>query len=131
MTPDDLLQKYTELRELREGVGVLSKAEATPRMRALAARFPGALRELDRLPTPLLEARLVALQGGLSERWMHLQCAFHTTLSEILRRRRQQDRSLARDPRRENSYEVALRKTAAALDASVDAVRAALLGEAG
>jgi hypothetical protein len=64
MTPDDLLQKYTELRELREGVGVLSKAEATPRMRALAARFPGALRELDRLPTPLLEARFVALRGA-------------------------------------------------------------------
>jgi hypothetical protein len=131
MTSDDLLLKYTELQALRSAVGQLTKSYATPRLRDLARRFPGALRELDRLPTPLLEERLEALQRGeRSAPWMLLQCTFHDALSELLRQRRTQTPTVRRHALRENSYESALKKTAAALGSSIEVVRAALLGGA-
>jgi hypothetical protein len=131
MIPDDLLLKYTELRALRRTVGQLSKRDATPRLRDLARRFPGALRELDRLPTPLLEGRFEALQRGeRAAPWMILQCTFHDVLSELLRQRRKQTQTVRRQALRENSYESALKQTAATLGTSLEAVRAALLGGA-
>lgn len=128
MTPDDLLLKYAELRALRSAVGQLSKRHATPRLRELARRFPGALRELDRLPTSLLDARFRALQGGeRTAPWMLFQCTFHDALSELLRQRRGQTPTVRRHAFRKNSYESALKKTAATLGTSLEAVRAALM----
>jgi hypothetical protein len=131
MTSDELLLKYTELRALRHAVGKLTKSDATPRLRDLARRFPGSLRELDRLPTLLLEERFEALQRGeRAAPWMLLQCTFHDALSELLRQRRTQTRTVRHHALRENSYESALKKTAATLGSSVETVRAALLGGA-
>jgi len=60
----------------------------------LASAFPGALRELDRLPLAQIEARMRALADVLAtarapEAWMELQSAYHGFMRAALRIRRQ------------------------------------------
>lgn len=80
---DDLRLKYDEILLLR-----LEHAEhgsdappPQPRLQALATRFPGALREIDRLPLSELRhriARLAAVGAGQpAERWMVAVALFH------------------------------------------------------
>jgi hypothetical protein len=85
--------KYQTIRELR----LQADADATiaPRaeLAALAHAFPGALRELDRLPMASLEARLCALDLALCdaaepEPWMWLQSGYHGFMRAVLRIRR-------------------------------------------
>ena len=90
---DALRCKYQTLLELR--VRHAQDASIAPRaeLARLAAEFPGALRELDRLPLAKLEARLFALErvlaaGAEPERWMALQCAYHGFMRAALRIRR-------------------------------------------
>lgn len=79
----DLHAKYTEIAALRRST--LTRAAARPRMAALAARFPGALRELDALPEEAIDARLGALAGALVGAsaevalapWMAAQARYH------------------------------------------------------
>jgi len=77
----DLYAKYMEIAALR-GTS-LTKAAARPRMAALAARFPGALRELDALSVEEIAARQRALAGALAGRrddvapWMVAQSRYH------------------------------------------------------
>jgi hypothetical protein len=85
-----LRDKYQTLRALR-----LQTHEVAPRaeLAALAARFPGALRELDRLPLDVIEARLGAIDAvvrGAAEpqSWMRLQVAYHGFMRAALRIRR-------------------------------------------
>jgi hypothetical protein len=66
-------------------------AEERARLRAVAAEFPGALRELDTLPTDELTRRAEALEaaaaGGLPaliEPWMIWLDGFHATLRAAL-----------------------------------------------
>ena len=59
----DLLEKYTEIVRLRDAPGRGALPDPTPALRALAARFPGALRELDRLSRPALNAIVAALSA--------------------------------------------------------------------
>jgi hypothetical protein len=71
LTPDQaaavvarLRSKYVELLGLRDAH---ARGEEPPdlraRLRALAAAYPGALRELDRLPRAAIVARLAELEG--------------------------------------------------------------------
>ena len=63
------------------------------RMRDLAARFPGSLRELDLLPLEHLHARLAAvaaaLQDGASEPWMAALSRYHEGMRRALSLRRE------------------------------------------
>lgn len=84
-----LLAKYEEMRRLRLAHLAAAKAEPDeaepdprPAMIALAAEFPGALRELDRLPLGAIEARLAALAKARDDRravapWMTAQSVHH------------------------------------------------------
>lgn len=85
-----LRDKYQTLRSLR-----VQTHELAPRaeLAALAASFPGALRELDRLPLDVIEARLSAIDAVVrgvaeAELWMHLQVAYHGFMRAALRIRR-------------------------------------------
>jgi hypothetical protein len=84
--------KYEKLCELRKR----QQTDVAPRdeMVALAAAFPGALRELDCLPLEELEQRMVALRAVVEgraqlERWMVLQSSYHGFMRAVLRIRRQ------------------------------------------
>jgi hypothetical protein len=86
-----LQSKYQTLYALR----VQGTPSAVPRatFAALAAEFPGALRELDRLPLEAIELRLRALDavlegGAPAEPWMQLQIAYHGFMRAVLRIRR-------------------------------------------
>lgn len=86
-----LCDKYERLCDLRKR----QLSEVAPRadLVALAAAFPGALRELDCLPLEELERRSEALRavaGGTApvERWMVLQSGYHGCMRAVLRIRR-------------------------------------------
>jgi len=85
-----LCDKYQALHALR-----VTRHAIAPRaeLAALAAAYPGALRELDRLPLPLIERRLASLRAVASgaaemQRWMTLQSAYHGFMRAALRLRR-------------------------------------------
>jgi hypothetical protein len=84
-----LRDKYLTLHSLR--LAYAQSGEVAPReqLRALAQRFPGALRELDRLPLERIEARIgeldAALAGtGPTPDWVPLQLAYHGWLRVAL-----------------------------------------------
>jgi hypothetical protein len=58
------------------------------RLRALAVEFPGALRELDVLPTDEIERRRAALEaaaaGGPVDDWMAWLCVYHQLMRAAL-----------------------------------------------
>lgn len=87
--PRDLVRKYETILAFRDahaaGGGVASKAA----LRAFAAEFPGALRELDRLPRAVIEDRLRALDAVVrgdceAAPWMDWMCAWHEHLRAAL-----------------------------------------------
>jgi len=85
-----LCDKYQALLALR-----VHKTQVAPRseLAALAAAFPGALRELDCLPLPVIERRLASVRAVAAgnvpvERWMALQIAYHGCMRAVLRVRR-------------------------------------------
>ena len=78
----NLVVKYTEMRRLR--ILAIEAPHADPReeMAALAAAFPGALREIDELPLEEIDARLASLARAASdlsavEPWMRAVLSFH------------------------------------------------------
>ncbi|MBN8610967.1 MAG: hypothetical protein J0L92_10310 [Deltaproteobacteria bacterium] len=87
-----LTHKYTEILTLRDAH---ARGEDPPdvrqRLRALAARFPGALRELDRLPREAIVEKLAQLaraEGAASlAPWMIAIDRYHRWLRVGLRRR--------------------------------------------
>jgi hypothetical protein len=88
-----LREKYAELRLLR--TSALSRQQAQPRLIRLAARFPGALRELDALPLEAVDARLDALADVLAGRrtrepWMDATARFHALFRGALAAKRWQ-----------------------------------------
>lgn len=77
-----LRDKYLELQRLRVEHDAGESEDPRPRMRALSARFPGALRELDELPMEQIEQRLATLHAVLEHaqpapEWIGLQLAYH------------------------------------------------------
>ncbi len=87
---EDLHAKYVELVALR--TNALEDAPMRARMRDLAARFPGSLRELDLLPIETLQDRLgavaAALNDGASEPWMEVLSRYHAGMRLALSLRR-------------------------------------------
>lgn len=76
-----LRSKYEEMRALRS-----ERAESSPALRkrlaTLAARFPGALREIDALPLGEIDRRIAALARAQRDpsaraQWMHTMTRFH------------------------------------------------------
>ena len=89
-----LLAKYRELLRLRLGDRDGTIPDPRLAMAALAHRFPGALREIDRCPLPELERRLAHLEAlgstpGLTpEVWAPLGMRYHELLRGALAVRR-------------------------------------------
>lgn len=88
-----LQQKYQTLLALRRDAELQASVAPRARLAALAAAFPGALRELDQLPMSCLEERLAALELALAghgdpEAWMWLQAGYHGFMRAVLRIRR-------------------------------------------
>lgn len=94
-----LCDKYREMVCLQRHQ--VPEGDVRARMRALAERFPGALRELHEWPLADLEARLAVLEaasrGEVEEpSWALLQWSYHDGLRAALREKR---RPGARNPR--------------------------------
>ncbi len=89
----ELLPKYEELLALRRLHDAGDAQDPRPRMRALASRFPGALRELDALSTPELERRraevaIAATGAGPTPTWIGVTARYHADLAGALADRR-------------------------------------------
>jgi hypothetical protein len=85
-----LVDKYERLLRLRT---VPTAVPPRDELRSLARQFPGALRELDRLPLERIEARLRAVQrvlaeAGEPEAWMQIQVSYHGYMRAALRVKR-------------------------------------------
>jgi hypothetical protein len=84
-----LTDKYAEILALRDAH---ARGEDPPdlreRLRALASRYPGALRELDRLPREVIVQRLAALAENELAPWMVAMDRYHRWLRVALRRSR-------------------------------------------
>lgn len=91
-----LLHKHRELVRLRAAYAAGEPPPDKAFFVSFVAEFPGALRELDRLPAPVLEARLHALEHALSTEpdreefidladeggpWLVITLAYHATLA--------------------------------------------------
>ena len=84
MDAASLARKYRVMAELRRLGAPDEKAEDRARLRALANEFPGALRELDSLPTDEIERRAAALESGAHEPWMDWLGDFHALMRVAL-----------------------------------------------
>ena len=88
-----LAEKYEELLRLRRLHEGPDEPDPRPAMRELATRFPGALKELDQLPTPEIERRrgevARAIADGEPARWMVVTARYHALLRAALEERRQ------------------------------------------
>src|SRR5580692_9887997 len=78
----ELRSKYEEMLRMRLFDENHPGGDPRREMAALAARFPGALRELDEAPLERIRARLAALSqclgtGAPPERWMCATVLFH------------------------------------------------------
>lgn len=87
--PAALLEKYVEMLALRTLDAEDALADPKPRMRALATRFPGALREIDELPLETIQSRIRSLEKTTQERgepaeWMLAMARFHDAMREVL-----------------------------------------------
>ncbi|MEO8878521.1 MAG: hypothetical protein ABI461_23230 [Polyangiaceae bacterium] len=79
----------------------------------LAARFPGALREIDELPLATIDHRLLALSNAIAdpkcaESWMEAVALFHTLTRGALSAKRFLAGKKAVDPHVRASYEKSL-----------------------
>jgi hypothetical protein len=76
------------MRELRAGGAGAGDAEARAALRALAAEWPGALKELDTLPTDEIERRAALCAAGGDEPWMAWMVRYHELMRAALAIRR-------------------------------------------
>ena len=94
MSFSELRAKYEEMRALR--VTDDGSYDPRERMAALAARFPGALREIDTLPLDEIERRIEALtqaerDPARASKWMLAQLRFHALVRDYLHAKRSRD----------------------------------------
>jgi len=79
----DLNRKYEEMLRMRLHDAEHPGGDPRREMAALAARFPGALRELDEAPLDVIRTRIDALRRCLDsdappEPWMHAAALYHS-----------------------------------------------------
>jgi hypothetical protein len=79
-----LVEKYERMLELRSQLTGPPDANARAKMKALAKEFPGALRELDSLPTEEIERRIQQLRSGADEPWMRWMARYHELMRAAL-----------------------------------------------
>lgn len=82
-----LRAKYERMRELR-AAAIGDGADARVALRAFAAEWPGALKELDTLPTDEIERRARACADGDAEPWMAWSLRYHELMRAALAIRR-------------------------------------------
>lgn len=88
-----LLDKYREMRRMRAEDAAGLVIDPKPEMRALAARFPGALREIDETALDRIEARIGELEAVLraeseAPEWARYAVDYHAWLRAALRIKR-------------------------------------------
>lgn len=98
----ELLDKYREMRAMRDDDAAGREVDPRARMRRLAARFPGALREIDELTAARLEARVAALEAVVQRaapppRWARAIADYHGWMRAALALRREAGRLRDRD----------------------------------
>jgi hypothetical protein len=117
-----LARKYAALVELRRRRDAGGDAAGGNTLRALAAEFPGCLRELDTLGLSELERRAAAAATDADEPWMSWIAAYHALMRGAL---------AVRDPRAANARDDARALAAiAAAAAGADAAIARVFDEA-
>jgi hypothetical protein len=90
------------MRELR-AANIGEGAEARAALRAFAAEWPGALKELDTLPTDEIERRVRACADGDDEPWMAWSARYHELMRAALAIRRS-DGSVAATARVDEAF---------------------------
>lgn len=90
---EGLLEKYVEMLRMRREDAAGLAGDPKREMRGLAARFPGSLREIDRLPLEVIEERVTALEGALRGEleppaWARYAADYHGWLRAALRIKR-------------------------------------------
>ncbi|HEX4459734.1 MAG TPA: hypothetical protein VIA18_17270, partial [Polyangia bacterium] len=85
-----MAEKYTRLLALRRAVGVGGRPDDAARaeLRAVARRWPGALRELDSLATDELERRAAACVADDAAPWVGWMARYHELMRAALALRR-------------------------------------------
>jgi hypothetical protein len=79
-----LTDKYRRMLELRARLTGPLDARDRATLKQLAREYPGALRELDSLPTDEIERRLAACERG-GEPWLDWMQRYHTLMRAALR----------------------------------------------
>ncbi len=97
----ELREKYVEMRAMRIEDASGRGGDPRARMRALAARFPGALREIDELPLATIERRIEDLErvidGAMAPpRWARALAEYHGFMRVALAVRRHAGRGRER-----------------------------------
>ena len=69
---------------LPAAAGGAPDAAARAELKSLAREFPGALRELDTLPTDEIDRRLLALESGEAAPWMRIMSRYHVLMRAAL-----------------------------------------------
>lgn len=82
-----LLPKYERMRELR-AARIGGEADARAALRAFAAAWPGALKEIDTLTTEEIDRRARACADGVAEPWMAWSVRYHELMRAALAIRR-------------------------------------------
>jgi len=112
-----LARKYRVMGALRADGAGDETAEDRAALRQIAAEFPGALRELDTLPTEEIAARERALeaaaQGGPVEPWMAWMHGYHALMRAALALKR---RGGGRAPITDDALQAIARATGVTLD---------------
>ena len=132
----ELVTKYEYMVALRRAHNeakadpAFVEPDPRPHMRSLAARWPGALRELDQLPLATLAQRLAELLRVVESNasvapWMHAVALFHRYMRQELALSRAEAHGEPRPKRRK--VERVLDHIATDLGVSVDEVRALLV----
>jgi hypothetical protein len=92
---EGLLDKYVEMRRMRAEHVTGTAVDPKREMRALAGRFPGALREIDELPLAVIDARidelrklLASKRGADAPSWARWSISYHGWMRVALRVKR-------------------------------------------
>ena len=92
-----LVDKYSRMIALRASLGRGTPSHANRvLLRSLAAEYPGALRELEVLPTDHIESRLAvarAAESGLVPEWLIWTARYHARMRDLMVKRRAGARS--------------------------------------